>query len=309
MAGIPEGFVNGAQSASMDIMAVTGIRFDVAADHKNVDDRSGKALREFNRPQDLGASHYMDNLKRSLIHTGRMLIDLIPHYYDEKRVMTILREDDTEQRIEIDPHAPKPYDEKAGPDGQKMPIFNPTIGKYGVTVTIGPSFATKRIEAAESMLEFAKVLGPGAHIIMDLIAKNMDWDGSEEIASRLAKAVPAQLMTPDQKDIPPQMQAYLQSLEAQLKQAGVEKQQLLAALNDKGADRAIAQDKIDRDFEAKILKIISDGEANAEKMMIEKVKVALEQLRSEESGAREDRAMEAEPAGKPGDKEKKKPNG
>lgn len=276
--GIPEGFVHGAEGAAQDIMATTGIRFDVMADHRNVDDRSGKAIREFNRPQDLGASHYLDNLKRSLIHTGRIFVDLIPKVYDEKRQLVILREDDSEQKLQIDPNASQAHQEVMGRDGKKLPTFNPTIGKYGVTVTVGPSYATRRAEAADAMMEFGKSFPHAAPIIMDLVAKNQDWEGADEMAARLAKAIPAQLLTPEQKDVPPQMQAYIQNLETQIKQLGSQLQASIAALNDKGADRAIAQDKIDKDFEAKLIKIISDAEAKGAQLALDKVETAVKAL-------------------------------
>lgn len=286
-AQIPEGFVNAAEGAAMDIMATTGIRFDVQADHRSVDERSGKALREFNRPQDLGSSHYMDNLARSLKQIGRQLVDLIPKYYDEKRVITILREDDKEEQITLDPHAPQAYKETQGPTG-KVKIFNPNEGRYGVTVTIGPSFATKRVEAAESIMEFGKAYPHAAPLIMDLAAKYMDWDGSEEMANRLAKAVPPQLLTPDQKDVPPQVQALMQHMQEQIRQQAQQLQQALAALNDKGADRKIAEEKIARDFEAKVLGILQKSEDAGQRLMVEQAKMIMDAFKTESGANRED---------------------
>ena len=218
-------------------------------------DESGKAIIELQRKGDIGAFHYVDNLSRSLKFTGVQLVDLIPKIYDRKRVMTILREDDTEEQITLDPLAPKAYDEKQTPKGS-MKTFNPTVGQYGVTVDIGPSYATKRIEASASMMDFVHALPNTAQLVMDLIAAEMDWPGADKIAARLAKAIPAQLLTPDQKDVPPQVQALIQNLEGQAKQLTQELQKAMHALEDKNADRAIAQDKIDKDFEAKILGII-----------------------------------------------------
>jgi len=189
---------------------------------------------------------------RALKHIGRQLIDLIPKIYDNRRVITILREDDSEEQIQIDPNHTAAFT-----DGQKgtkkLKIFNPTYGKYGVTVTIGPSFATKRMEAGESMMAFAKAMPNVAALIADLIAKNMDWEGSEEMAARLAKAVPPQFLTPDQKDIPPQVQAIMTHMDQQIKQLTQQLQQAMAALNDKDKDRAVALEKISKDFEAKML--------------------------------------------------------
>jgi len=257
--GSPQGVVQAKMGAAQDMQATTGIRFD-ATMHERMQDESGRAIRELRRSGDLGSFHYVDNLSRALRHTGAILIDLAPHYLDTKRYQTVLREDDTEETVLIDPNADKAYTETRGQDGKTLKVFNPKIGKFAVTVTIGPSFATKRIEAAESMMSFAKALPNTAQLIADLIAKNQDWPGADEIARRLAKAVPPQFLTPDQKDVPPQVQAVIQQLEAQIKQLSAERQQLMAAVNDKNADRAVAQDKVNKDFEAKLLQILQKAD-------------------------------------------------
>src|SRR6266851_1707693 len=266
MVTAPQGWEVIKQGAAQDMMATTGIRFDATLSER-MHDESGKAIKELRRSGDLTNSHYGDNLSRSLRHAGNIYIDLIPKVYDTSRILTILREDDKEEQVKIDPNANKPYQEVKPSPTQQQPnpkiqkIFNPTYGRYGVTVTIGPSYATKRIEAAESMMDFAKAMPNAAQLIMDLIAKNMDWEGSEEIARRLAKAIPAQLLTPDQKDVPPQVQAIMQAMDAQIKQLAQERVMLVQALNEKTSDRAIAQDKINKDFEAKLLIIVQKAEA------------------------------------------------
>ena len=265
MTGPAAGIEAAIAGASQDMQATTGIRFD-ATMNERMTDESGRAIRELRRTGDLTTFHYPDNMGRGLRRIGAIFIEIIPKVYDTKRVLTILREDDTEDRVQIDPHAVRAYEEirpqptEQNPTPKTLKIFNPNVGRYGVTVTIGPSFATKRIEASESMVAFAKAVPNVAALIADLIAKNQDWPGAEEIAKRLAKAVPPQLMTADQKDIPPQVQAMLQALQTQLKQMMQERQQLITALTEKASDRALAKDKIDKDFKAKLLKILGDVE-------------------------------------------------
>ena len=148
------------------------------------------------------------------------------------------------------------------------------------------------------MLEFAKALPHVGQLIADLIAKNMDWDGAEEMAARLAKAVPPNLLTPDQKDVPPQMQAYIQNLEAQLKQVGEQLKAAIAQLNDKGADREIAMEKIAKDFEAKVLTILQKAEEGEANRTIEVVKMTLAEQRAEKE------ALNPEPDGKSSGRQK-----
>lgn len=259
MAGIPQGVVQAGVNAAQDMMAVTGIRFDATMNERLIDE-SGKAIRELRRSGDLGAFHYVDNLARSLRRAGEILVELISKLYNDARVLTILREDDKEEQIKIDPNLNKATGEEKTPDGRTLKLFNPNFGKYGVTVTIGPSYATKRIEASENMMAFMKALPQTAALVVDLFAKNQDWPGAEEIATRLAKTVPPHLLQPDMKDVPPQVQAILSQQEQSIKQLTEQLRQALAAVQDKGADRALLAKKIQEDFEAKLLKIVADVE-------------------------------------------------
>lgn len=258
-AGVPAGVVQAKQGSAQDMMATTGIRFDATMNERMIDE-SGKAIRELRRSGDLGAFHYVDNLARALRRTGEIFVELIPKIYDETRVITILREDDKEEQVKINPDQQKPMGEEKKPDGKTMKVFNPKSGKYGVTVTIGPSYATKRIEASENMMAFMKALPQTAALVVDLFAKNQDWPGAEEIATRLAKTIPPGLMTPDMKDVSPQVQAILSQQEQAIKELTQNLQQAMAALQDKKEDRAIEVDKIQKDFEAKLLAVVAKVE-------------------------------------------------
>lgn len=265
MVGSPIGWINLKQGAAADMMATTGVRFDPTNADNRVDD-SGRAIREHGRASANGNFQYIDNLARALKHCGRQLVDMIPKIYDGKRITTILREDGVEDRVMIDPNSNSAYKEVDDPrTGKKLKIFNPTMGKYACTVTIGPSYATKRIEASENMMLFAKAMPQTAQFIADLIAKNQDWPEAETIAARLAKTIPANLLIPDNKDIPPQIQAVIQHLDGQVKQLTQQLQGAMAALNDKDKDRDVALLKISNDFEAKLLTIVQKADEAVQK--------------------------------------------
>jgi uncharacterized protein YqgV (UPF0045/DUF77 family) len=199
-----------------------------------------------------------------------VLIDLIPKIYDTRRIVTILREDDEEEQVQIDPHAVKAYDERpqTAPDGKQtvLKIFNPTIGKYGVTVTIGPSYATKRIEASESMMDFVRAFPQAAQAVMDLVAKNQDWPDSDQFATRLARLVPPELLAPEMKDVPPAVQAMITGLQGKVQQLSQQLQAATAALNDKSADRTVMQQHFQQQFEAALLKVVADVDTKMAKV-------------------------------------------
>lgn len=250
------------QGAAQDMMATTGIRFDATLQERTVDE-SGRALREIKRTTDLTTFHYQDNLCRSLKRQGDIYVELITNgkVLDTKRVVTILREDDTEEQVTLDPKANKAYQEQRNEaTGKVTKIFNPRFGKYGVRVTIGPSYATKRIEAAESMMDFVRALPQTAQYIADLVAKNQDWPQAEQISARLAKLLPPNLLAPDMKDVPPQVQAIMQGMDAQVKDLTQKLAVASRELAERDKDRAIELHKAQQDFEAKMLKVVADVE-------------------------------------------------
>lgn len=264
--GAPLGVIAEVKQAAEDFQAVTGLRFDATMGER-VYDESGRALRELQKKGDTGSFHYVDNLAVSMRHLGNILVDLIPKVYDTPQMLTILREDtDAEEQVMIDPDQPqamKKVRQGQGRGSKVLRIYNPNIGRYGVTITVGPSAATRRIEAFESMIAFIKVLPPQvAQMVADLVAKNGDWEGADELASRLAKLLPPHLVQDSQlEDLPPQAQAMIMQMRQQLQQLTGERAQLLRALTDSQADRAQRQSKIDKDFEVKLFAILQRADA------------------------------------------------
>lgn len=250
---VPSGVVEAEQSAEKDMMATSGIRFNGSVNER-LNDESGSAIRELRRNNDIGSFHFMDNACRTLRHIGRALIELIPRVYDTRRVIAILREDDSEQQITIDPTLGRPTQKAPNAnDAAARLLFNPSVGKYGCAITTGPSYATRRIEAHDQMLKFAAAMPQKGQLIAHLIAKYSDWPGSDEIYKLLVKALPPQLLTPDLQDVPPQVQQFVQSLQGQLRQLMAERMQMLKDLTDNRTDQATKRLKVDRDFEAKVL--------------------------------------------------------
>lgn len=257
--GPPAAILSAKQGTIEALKAVTGIRFD-ATQSERMANESGRALRELKQSQNLGAYHYIDNFGRALRNTGIVLIDLIPYTYDTRRIVSILDDNGDEEQVMINPDMRTAHAEAIGKtpesgEDRKIKMFNPKIGRYQVTVTIGPSHATKRIEATESQMDFVKAMPAVGAIVADLIAKNADWDGAEEFAARIAKSMPANLLTTSKDDMSPQVEALVQALQTQLKQMGEQMQLMGRELTDRQKDRDVIYEQISKKFEAEVLKI------------------------------------------------------
>jgi len=267
--GPPAAILAAKQGNVEALRAVTGIRFDATMSER-MQDESGKAIRELNNNANLGAYHFIDNYGRALRNTGIIMCNLIPPTYDTKRIVSILDETGAEDRVMINPNMAQAHAEVEGmsPESSmltKIKMFNPKVGRYQVTVTIGPSHATKRVEAMESQMDFVRVLPELGMVVADLIAKNSDWEGAEEFANRIAKTLPAKLLTPSHEDMNPQIEALIQGLQTHIEELNQQMSMMGKELQDRQADRDVALEGIAKKFEAEVLKIAERLEANADK--------------------------------------------
>ena len=191
---MPAAMYQEASVAADDMKAVTGI-YDAALGARS-NETSGKAILARQQEGDVGTFIYIDNLANAIGYAGKILVDLIPRIYDSTRVVRVLGEDDSEEFVPINIPV-------QGEDGEMKLQNDISAGEYDVVVTTGPSFSTKRTEAAESMMAFMQSAPEAASMVMDLIVKNMDWPGSEELAKRFKKmAVKNGFAEPDD-DTPP----------------------------------------------------------------------------------------------------------
>ncbi len=237
-------------SAAQDMMAVTGIRFGDATKGERFSSESGIALTQLHNAQQLGTFNYIDNFSRSLRHTRRIELDWIPYIWDQAQMLTIVHENGKEEQVMIDPTLPTAYARKPTEGGKTVKAFNPKVGSYDVVITIGPNFQTRQQEATTGMMNFGKAFPNKADLIADLVARNQDWPGSDEIAKRIEMTLPPEMLQPEESDMEPQVQALIASQRQQIQQLSQVAQQMQAALQDKSAELQLQKEKIDRDFEA-----------------------------------------------------------
>jgi len=202
--------------SSDDMKSTTGV-YDASLGQKS-NENSGIAIQRRNQQSQTNNFHYVDNLTRSLKHAGKIILDLIPHIYDTARTVRIVGADDEQEVVKINQMF-----EKKG----KQVSYNLGHGKYDITMDVGPSYATKRQEAVESMLGLIQAYPQAAQYAGDLMVKNMDWPGSAEIAERLKKTLPPGIA--DDKD--DEQQEIPQEVQQQLEQMGQLTEQLTEQLN------------------------------------------------------------------------------
>jgi hypothetical protein len=224
---IPAALLGQSDRAAENMKRVTGIYEASLGQRSN--ETSGIAIQRRQTEGDTANSHFQDNLMHSLVYTGRILVDLIPKIYDNQRVMRLnIEGQDKPQKVSlntllIDPQTNLPV---MGKDGKPVYENDLSVGAFDIRVTVGKSFVTKRAEALQAMMEFAKTLPPQAQLLfLDMIVKNSDWPEADMMSKRLRTLIPpAALADPDDPNAPkppgpmddPMMVAKLEELAAKI---------------------------------------------------------------------------------------------
>jgi hypothetical protein len=261
--------------ADNDLKGTTGI-YDASLGQKGPDE-SGKAILARQRQGDVSTLNYSDNLSRSIRHTGRIILDLIPSTYDRARIQRIIKPDQTVSYVGVfnskiqqglTPQAAlEQLTSKSEGSGDPaiQKVFDIGVGSYDVSVSVGPSFQSKRQEAVSAMMALVGSYPQLMQVAGDLLISNMDWPGAEAIALRLRKMLPPQLQETDSADPQTQLIAAQAQLQALMQQHDL----LVKALND--ATETIKTKKLDleskeriADMNAKVQLLVAEAKVQGE---------------------------------------------
>lgn len=235
-----QGLITAIQEAKQNIKDTIGM---FNADVGDVGpERSGAAINARQKPGDIATFEFFDNLVKGIKYDGMVTNDALPYYYNTERDVRLRNEDSTETFIPVNTTAQKALNEisqnplkyqgldknaligmaqKKGFDAKYNDL---TVGKYDVVVDTGPSYATQRSESAEYMLKLINSDPDISKMGRDILVRNMDFLGADELAERLKKMLPPGLIElkageEPPKPLPPAPQMLLMQAKVQNEQA------------------------------------------------------------------------------------------
>ena len=232
---IQTALLNAAQINAQDMKDVTGIQDASLGIPSN--ETSGRAIMARQREGDVASLTYYDNGNAGVLEAGDVMNQLIPQIYDGTRIIRTIGEDEASKLVNIN-----------DPEDPNSP--NIATGQYDVAITTGASYTTRRVEAAEAMMNAIQVYPELMQIAGDLVIKAQDWPGAEELSDRLLKTVNPSLLTPqEQAEVGnqpngQQMMQQAQQTQEQLQQAQQQLQQLQQENQVLKAKEARDQEKI-----------------------------------------------------------------
>lgn len=237
----PSGFQSISQEADVDMRNSVGVGDPNAQVPDNI---SSKTLELHLAQANIGTYGYVDNINNAIKYAGEILVDLIPKLYTDAQIVEIMGIDGNISTVPLN----QPYEE----NGQVVE-HNLASGKYSVLISKGPSYESQRTEALDKLMELVKITPEFMSVAGDIIFRNMDFEGSEEIADRLKAQIPPNILAasnPTNGDNQSQvLQNNLNQMQQQMEMLNQQNQQLNQALN-----------QMNQEKQAKIAEINAKGE-------------------------------------------------
>lgn len=193
-----------AMIADGDMKATTGI-YDASLGQKS-NETSGVAIRARDQQGETGSYVYMDHLTAAIKRIGRILLEIVPHIYNNERVIRIMGEDD-----EIEGYA---RINTMLPDGT---VFNDiSVGQFDLEVSTGPAFATQRAEMLDGMMRLIQAVPMIGQVGAGDIVKAFDMPKGQELADKLELALMPPGVDPEVDLRRLQAQMQLQAIQQQM---------------------------------------------------------------------------------------------
>lgn len=217
---------------------------------------SGIAIRNRQIEGDNATFHFVDNLTASITQVGRILVDLIPKIYSERKILRIIGDDGEEKTVPV--NSPFAIDQETGDkipmaSGlEKAGIYELNVGKYDVVADIGASYSSKRQETADKLTQAMGARPELFDVVGDLFFDALDLPKGKEIAKRLRSIMQPELFEDDPNA------ARLQAAALQIQQLNEQLLNMEAALDMKNQDAEHEKAKDMAEIELKRQEMMND---------------------------------------------------
>ena len=196
----PVALAQAAQISAEDISATSNVYPSALGAQSN--EISGRAINARTLQSGIANYNYLDNLAKAMRYMGEQLNELIPLIYDTERDIRLVGQDGAAKIVKINHAVQDPQ------TGRWTTMNDLSEGKYDITIDIGPSYTTQRMEAAEAMSQMAQVPGPFQPLMQYAYLKNLDVPDIDDVQEAARMMLVKQgMLPPSEGDPPPAQQA------------------------------------------------------------------------------------------------------
>lgn len=281
------GWLNWTQQMQMLLKSIIGMYENTLG--MRGQETSGRAITAREKQGDTATFHFLDNFSRAIALTGRIIVECIPTYYATERSVPHVGPDDKATMKTIN-------ERQLGPDGQWYTSKDSDLkrGQYAVTVEAGPTYATRKQEAAELTMQLVQSYPPLMQWAGDIVVGLQEIPDVDLIVERMKLSLPPpvqQMLSAKEAGQNPEVAA----ANAQLQQMAQQLQQMQAAMAQLQQQNQQLKDDKSANIEASKAKV-AQAQAGIEreetKGMVEQMKAMNERMQIQmEAAARRDETM------------------
>ena len=165
------------QLTSADIQEVTGGSQAMQQMPSNIAQETVNSL--MNR-SDMASFIYLDNMAKSLKRAGEVWLSMAREVYGSEREVRIVNEDGTDDVVIMSESV------RDNESDQVVALNDLTVGRYDVTVDVGPSYTARRDATVSSLTQLLNGMlptDPQRPALMGIIIDNVDGEGLDDFKS------------------------------------------------------------------------------------------------------------------------------
>lgn len=238
----PMGFVEEINRLEQEMRSNVGIRDPFKED---IPTQSGKATQLQLSQQNLNTYVWTDHLNCAIKYCGKVIVDLIPKFYNYPHEQQIIGIDGQQKSESI-----MMPDEK----GNALDLS----GEYSVTISTGASYEDQREATFDKLLELYKANPAMFGVGSDLLVRNLDIIESDTLADRLFAMMPPQIQSMSKDDQDPKF--VMMQMQKQMEEMGKVLEQTTQALTQKTQEANRLQEMNQNKTQSEMIKLESQNQ-------------------------------------------------
>lgn len=188
---------------------------------------SGVAIGMRQRQSETAQFNFQDNTNKMVRQCARILLGLYQALYTVPMMRRIIGVDGEAQAVNL-------FDKTA-----EGVIADVTIGRYDVRMDTGPSYNTQREQNFQMIMQLLSMNPQLFAIIGDILLQNSPLLNAKEIAERIKKTMPPNLLGEEGELNPEQAKAQIQQMDQIVQKMTADLEQLQKLVDDKSQDRQL----------------------------------------------------------------------
>lgn len=227
----PVAILGAAESSKQSITDILNMHAPIMGSDSR--EASGVAIGMRQRQSETAQFHLQDNLNKSIRHCARILLGLYQELYTVPMMRRIIGVDGESQMVQL-------FDQTA-----EGVLADVTVGRYDVRMDTGPSYNTQREQNFQMIMQLLQMNPQLFAIIGDILLQNSPLLNSKEIAERIKKTMPPNILGEEGELNPEQAKAQIQQMDQLIQKMTADIEQLQKLVDDKDQQRQLELLKVE----------------------------------------------------------------